>query len=161
MYINMLKSYGRKTVLCIAGATFVCLVVLLVVAQQQRLQVDETSRESEVGMRSLQSLRDLGAESSALTDSDSPVIQGQQDSDARKGFSAYFSKLTRGRREVEKPTLPANAATNAPPAEDISADDIFIAVKTTKKFHRSRLDLLLDTWISRNLQQVSDHLPAS
>lgn len=145
----MLKSYGRKTVLSVAGATFACLVVLLVVAQQQRrLQVDETSIESEVGMRSLQSLRDLGAESRALTDSDS---QGAQNA---KGFSAYFSKLSRGRREVEKPTLPSNAATDATPAEDISADDVFIAVKTTKKFHRSRLDLLLDTWISRNMQQT-------
>lgn len=152
----MLKSYGRKTVLSVAGATFACLVVLLVVAQQQRrLQVDETSIESEVGMRSLQSLRDLGAESRALTDSDS---QGAQNA---KGFSAYFSKLSRGRREVEKPTLPSNAATDATPAEDISADDVFIAVKTTKKFHRSRLDLLLDTWISRNMQQVSGHYHAT
>lgn len=152
MYFMMLKSYGRKAVLSVAGATFACLVVLLVVAQQQRqLQVDETSSESEVGMRSLQSLRDLGAES----ESDS---QGAQNV---KGFSAYFSKLSRGRREVEKPTLPSNAATDATPAEDISADDVFIAVKTTKKFHRSRLDLLLDTWISRNLQQVSSHSHAS
>lgn len=157
MFIMMLKSYGRKAVLSAAGATFACLVVLLVVAQQQqrRLQVDETSSESEVGMRSLQSLRDLGAESRAQSDSDS---QGAQNG---KGFSGYFSKLSRGRRDVEKPTLPSNAATDATPAEDISADDVFIAVKTTKKFHRSRLDLLLDTWISRNLQQVSGRSHAS
>ncbi|KAG5280161.1 hypothetical protein AALO_G00085650 [Alosa alosa] len=151
----MLKSYGRKTALSVAGATLACLVVLLLVAQQQqRLQVDEMSSESEVGMRSLQSLRDLGAESGVLTDSDSETLQGQQNGDTRKGFSAYFSKLSRGRREVEKPTLSTNAATDTTPAEDISADDVFIAVKTTKKFHRSRLDLLLDTWISRNLQQT-------
>ncbi|XP_076121025.1 beta-1,3-N-acetylglucosaminyltransferase lunatic fringe [Alosa pseudoharengus] len=151
----MLKSYGRKTALSVAGATLACLVVLLLVAQQQqRLQVDEMSSESEVGMRSLQSLRDLGAESGVLTDSDSETIQGQQNGDTSKGFSAYFSKLSRGRREVEKPTLSTNAATDTIPAEDISADDVFIAVKTTKKFHRSRLDLLLDTWISRNLQQT-------
>uniref|UniRef100_A0A673J458 O-fucosylpeptide 3-beta-N-acetylglucosaminyltransferase n=1 Tax=Sinocyclocheilus rhinocerous TaxID=307959 RepID=A0A673J458_9TELE len=48
----------------------------------------------------------------------------------------------------------SGATTDAPPAEDISADDIFIAVKTTKKFHRSRLDLLLHTWISRNMRQT-------
>ncbi|NXY72313.1 LFNG acetylglucosaminyltransferase, partial [Glareola pratincola] len=36
------------------------------------------------------------------------------------------------------------------PAEDISPRDVFIAVKTTKKFHKARLELLLDTWISRN-----------
>uniref|UniRef100_A0A8C1HSA4 O-fucosylpeptide 3-beta-N-acetylglucosaminyltransferase n=1 Tax=Cyprinus carpio carpio TaxID=630221 RepID=A0A8C1HSA4_CYPCA len=69
-------------------------------------------------------------------------------------FSAYFSKLTRSRREADKPSEASGATTDAPPAEDISADDIFIAVKTTKKFHRSRLDLLLDTWISRNMQQT-------
>ncbi|XP_023792913.1 beta-1,3-N-acetylglucosaminyltransferase lunatic fringe [Cyanistes caeruleus] len=33
---------------------------------------------------------------------------------------------------------------------DISPRDVFIAVKTTKKFHKARLELLLDTWISRN-----------
>lgn len=147
----MLKTYGRKAAFSAAGATFACLVVLLVVAQQQqRLQVDETSSDSEAGMRSLQSLSDMGAES----DSEVSVNDGQS-TESRKGFSAYFSKLSRGRREVEKPTQPTNSATNEPPAEDISADDIFIAVKTTKKFHRSRLDLLLDTWISRNMQQVN------
>uniref|UniRef100_A0A4W4DM15 Beta-1,3-N-acetylglucosaminyltransferase n=1 Tax=Electrophorus electricus TaxID=8005 RepID=A0A4W4DM15_ELEEL len=83
----------------------------------------------------------------------SPTEQVVQD-DRKRGFSAYFSKLSRSRREAEKPTVSAKAATNTPPAEDISADDIFIAVKTTKKFHKSRLDLLLDTWISRNLQQT-------
>lgn len=146
----MLKTYSRKAAFSAAGATFACLVVLLVVAQQQqRLQVDETSSDSEAGMRSLQSLSDLGAES----DSEVSLNDGQI-TESRKGFSAYFSKLSRDRREVEKPTQPTNSATNEPPAEDISADDIFIAVKTTKKFHRSRLDLLLDTWISRNMQQT-------
>jgi len=146
----MLKTYSRKAAFSAAGATFACLVVLLVVAQQQqRLQVDETSSDSEAGMRSLQSLSELGAES----DSEVSVNDGQS-TESRKGFSAYFSKLSRGRREVEKPTQATNSATNEPPAEDISADDIFIAVKTTKKFHRSRLDLLLDTWISRNMQQT-------
>ncbi|XP_051482759.1 beta-1,3-N-acetylglucosaminyltransferase manic fringe [Apus apus] len=32
--------------------------------------------------------------------------------------------------------------------------DIFIAVKTTKRFHRSRMELLLDTWISRATEQT-------
>ncbi|NXA56146.1 RFNG acetylglucosaminyltransferase, partial [Nothocercus julius] len=38
--------------------------------------------------------------------------------------------------------------------EDISARDIFIAVKTTRKHHRSRLELLLQTWISRTRGQT-------
>uniref|UniRef100_A0A8C2J0S1 Beta-1,3-N-acetylglucosaminyltransferase n=1 Tax=Cyprinus carpio TaxID=7962 RepID=A0A8C2J0S1_CYPCA len=93
----MSKAYGRKSVFSLAGATVTCLGLLLFLSQHQRTQMDGMQNESEVGLRSLQSLGE---------------------------------------------------------SEDISADDIFIAVKTTKKFHRSRLDLLLDTWISRNMQQT-------
>lgn len=32
--------------------------------------------------------------------------------------------------------------------------DIFIAVKTTKKYHKSRLELLIQTWISKAKEQV-------
>ncbi|XP_075357307.1 beta-1,3-N-acetylglucosaminyltransferase manic fringe isoform X5 [Mycteria americana] len=40
----------------------------------------------------------------------------------------------------------------------LTLGDIFIAVKTTKRFHQSRMELLLDTWISRAREQVSrDH----
>lgn len=37
----------------------------------------------------------------------------------------------------------------------LTLGDIFIAVKTTKRFHQSRVELLLDTWISQASQQVS------
>lgn len=37
----------------------------------------------------------------------------------------------------------------------LTLGDIFIAVKTTKRFHQSRMELLLDTWISQASQQVS------
>lgn len=33
-------------------------------------------------------------------------------------------------------------------------EDLFIAVKTTRKYHKTRLDLLLKTWISRAKQQT-------
>uniref|UniRef100_A0A672TQ73 Fringe-like glycosyltransferase domain-containing protein n=1 Tax=Strigops habroptila TaxID=2489341 RepID=A0A672TQ73_STRHB len=36
----------------------------------------------------------------------------------------------------------------------LTLEDIFIAVKTTKRFHQSRMELLLDTWISRAREQV-------
>ncbi|KAK2512771.1 Mfng [Columba guinea] len=36
----------------------------------------------------------------------------------------------------------------------LSLGDIFIAVKTTKRFHQSRMELLLDTWISRARDQT-------
>ncbi|XP_036393868.1 beta-1,3-N-acetylglucosaminyltransferase lunatic fringe-like [Megalops cyprinoides] len=149
----MLKSCGKKCAASIvAGVAFTFLVVLLVAAQHQRIQVDERPNGRDVGMRSLQSLENLS------TSKDAPADQSQSKDNSRlgqvKGFSAYFTKLTRGRREVEKPESQAKAATEAPPAEDINPNDIFIAVKTTKKFHQSRLDLLLDTWISRNMQQT-------
>lgn len=37
---------------------------------------------------------------------------------------------------------------------ELQLGDIFIGVKTTWSFHRSRLDLLLDTWVSRTRQQT-------
>ncbi|NXG53936.1 MFNG acetylglucosaminyltransferase, partial [Psilopogon haemacephalus] len=36
----------------------------------------------------------------------------------------------------------------------LTLGDIFIAVKTTKKFHQSRMELLLDTWISQTREQT-------
>lgn len=141
--MNMSKAYGRKVVLSLAGATVTCLGLLLFLSQHQRTQMDGMQNESEVGLRSLQSLGESEADDGA-----------QPEQNGKKGFSAYFTKLTRSRREADKPTEASGATTDAPPAEDISAGDIFIAVKTTKKFHRSRLDLLLDTWISRNMQQT-------
>ncbi|NXE13240.1 MFNG acetylglucosaminyltransferase, partial [Lophotis ruficrista] len=36
----------------------------------------------------------------------------------------------------------------------LTLGDIFIAVKTTKKFHQSRMELLLDTWISQAREQT-------
>ncbi|KAJ8389666.1 hypothetical protein AAFF_G00115420 [Aldrovandia affinis] len=149
----MLKNFGKKLAISIAGATFTCLVVLLVAGQHQIIQVTEVPIESEVGMRSLQSMDSMGTH---VGDKSSSEIQSQDSSQSasRKGFSAYFSKLTRDRRDLEKPESQAGFATEATPAEDINPGDIFIAVKTTKKFHQSRLDLLLDTWISRNMQQT-------
>ncbi|XP_003514876.1 beta-1,3-N-acetylglucosaminyltransferase manic fringe [Cricetulus griseus] len=41
-----------------------------------------------------------------------------------------------------------------PGSLELQLGDIFIAVKTTWAFHRSRLDLLLDTWVSRTRQQT-------
>lgn len=132
----MLKNNGKKTVICVSSTACLCLMLLLVAVQHHRAQVAQEEQAGGVGedpgMRSL-------------------LQEAQQE---KSGFSAYFSKLTRGRREVGKPAKSSAAAAEPPPAEDLSADDIFIAVKTTKKFHQSRLNLLLDTWISRNMQQV-------
>lgn len=68
-------------------------------------------------------------------------------------LSEYFSLLTRSRRDAGPPPggvpRPADGRPR-PPVEQLAPRDVFIAVKTTKKFHRARLDLLLETWISRH-----------
>ncbi|XP_071066955.1 beta-1,3-N-acetylglucosaminyltransferase radical fringe isoform X2 [Dasypus novemcinctus] len=51
---------------------------------------------------------------------------------------------------------PATPATPAPPAAHprLRPDDVFIAVKTTRKNHGPRLALLLRTWVSRARRQT-------
>lgn len=133
--------------LSVAGAAVTCVALLVVCAQHSRSALGDAHGDAEVGMRSLQSVGELEVNGEVQSE------QEAQDGE-KKGFSAYFSKLTRSRREVEKPPgADAGAPSNAP-AEELRPDDLFIAVKTTKKFHQPRLDLLLETWISRNVQQV-------
>lgn len=69
-----------------------------------------------------------------------------------KVFSAYFRKLTREKRAIK---VPPRKSAPPGPVERLSPSDLFIAVKTTERYHGQRLELLLDTWISRNMQQVS------
>lgn len=146
----MLKSSSRKTVLSAAGAAVTCLALLVVLAQQRRSAHVDAHVDAELGMRSLQSVAEVEADGGGQQ-SDKVALDG-----GKKGFSAYFSKLTRSRREaVEKPTAAHAGTPSSAPAEELRPDDLFIAVKTTKKFHQPRLDLLLETWISRNVQQVS------
>ncbi|KAM4585072.1 beta-1,3-N-acetylglucosaminyltransferase lunatic fringe-like isoform 2-T2 [Odontesthes bonariensis] len=66
-------------------------------------------------------------------------------------FSTYFRRLTRERRAVSGPER-----RSAPPrpVEQLTQADLFVAVKTTGRYHRQRLELLLDTWVSRNTPQT-------
>lgn len=138
----MLKNNGKKTAVCVSTAAVLCLLMLLVAVRHRGAQV----RAKSTGQEDTRS--PPGAEAG----------EASAQSGGQKGFSAYFGKLSRGRREAEKPTARSSGSagdTAPPPAEDIRPDDLFIAVKTTKKFHQSRLNLLLDTWISRSMQQVT------
>ncbi|XP_066531839.1 beta-1,3-N-acetylglucosaminyltransferase lunatic fringe [Hoplias malabaricus] len=138
----LLKSVSKKSALSAAGATLACVALLVVVAQRRSSAFEGSQEERVVSLGSLQSPGEAGTTEGAHSE--------------KRGFSAYFSKLSRNRREAQRPGGAATTAVESspPPAELISAEDVFIAVKTTKKFHKSRLDLLLDTWISRNLQQT-------
>nr|XP_020478393.1 beta-1,3-N-acetylglucosaminyltransferase lunatic fringe-like [Monopterus albus] len=68
-----------------------------------------------------------------------------------KVFSTYFRKLSRERRSI---SAPPRSSGSPRPVERLSPADLFIAVKTTRRYHRQRLALLLDTWISRNTPQT-------
>jgi|UniRef100_A0A8C0ZUJ6 hypothetical protein len=62
----------------------------------------------------------------------------------------YHSSLSpQGVQETPRLSQPS------PQPGELSLHDVFIAVKTTLAFHRSRLDLLLHTWVSRTRQQVT------
>lgn len=134
-----------------AGAAVTCVALLVVLAQQRRSAHGDAHGDAEPGMRALRSGPEMEA-GGGVQQGDLAVRDGD-----KKGFSAYFSKLTRSRREaVESPTAErTSSAPSSAPAEDLRPDDLFIAVKTTKKFHQPRLELLLETWISRTVQQVS------
>lgn len=147
----MLKNCGRKFLLSLVGATFTCLLVLMV--EQQNREVVEAP----------QGVEGSSPPSPLMVEADPSPGRAVEERDASaaapKGaqtFSAYINKLTRVRRDVEQVATPSAEGSGAskPPAEDIAANDVFIAVKTTKKFHRSRMDLLMDTWISRSKEQT-------
>ncbi|XP_048156791.1 beta-1,3-N-acetylglucosaminyltransferase manic fringe isoform X1 [Corvus hawaiiensis] len=55
----------------------------------------------------------------------------------------------RGQKDL-KPHPPEEYRTEG----SLTLGDIFIAVKTTKRFHQSRMELLLDTWISQASEQT-------
>lgn len=140
----MLKRCGRRLLLGLAGALLACLLVLT--ADPPPAPVP-----AERGRRALHSLVPpaLGLEAAAA-----PRVLARE----VHSLSEYFSLLTRARRDAGPPPdgnpRPADGHPRTP-AEPLVPRDVFIAVKTTRKFHRARLDLLLETWISRHKEMVS------
>lgn len=61
----------------------------------------------------------------------------------------YLSPSPKSGRE------PPGLSPPSPPPQELQLQDVYIAVKTTRAFHHSRLDLLLDTWVSRTREQVT------
>ncbi|KFQ22871.1 PREDICTED: beta-1,3-N-acetylglucosaminyltransferase manic fringe [Merops nubicus] len=55
----------------------------------------------------------------------------------------------RGQKDLKAHPLEGSRAEGS-----LTLEDVFIAVKTTKRFHQSRMELLLDTWISRVREQT-------
>lgn len=137
----MLKSCGRKLLLSLVGSMFTCLLVLMV---EPPGRPGLARGEAGGAQRALQSLGAVAVAPPA------PAVAVAEGPAALRSFADYFGRLSRARREL--PAAPPSPP--RPPAEDISPRDVFIAVKTTKKFHKARLELLLDTWISRNRDMV-------
>ncbi|XP_078096186.1 beta-1,3-N-acetylglucosaminyltransferase lunatic fringe isoform X1 [Mustelus asterias] len=149
----MLRLCVRKVLLSLLGAMLTCLLVLLL-DQGQGQELVQGGLE--LRSRSLQSWESPGEPEERLQ----PRGAASSPEPPARSFKQYFSELSRGKgsgqglpspREQERSQA---AATAAPFRDDIGAGDLFIAVKTTKKFHRARLELLLDTWISRNREQT-------
>lgn len=145
----MLKRCGRRLLLALAGALLACLLVLTA-------DPPPPPPPAERGRRALRSLAGPAgvAPAPGLEAAAAPGALARE----VRSLSEYFSRLTRARRDAGSP--PGGAARPAdahprPPAEPLAPRDVFIAVKTTKKFHRARLDLLLETWISRHKEMVS------
>lgn len=140
----MLKRCGRRLLLGLAGALLACLLVLTADPPPPPVPAER-------GRRALHS---LVATAPGLGAAAAPGALARE----VHSLSEYFSLLTRARRDAGPP--PGGAPRPAdghpqPPVEPLAPRDVFIAVKTTRKFHRARLDLLLETWISRHKEMVS------
>ncbi|XP_068119122.1 beta-1,3-N-acetylglucosaminyltransferase radical fringe [Hyperolius riggenbachi] len=64
------------------------------------------------------------------------------------------SSFQAGRRRQAEPHQNAKPMDESHEKGDLRVDDLFIAVKTTKKFHKTRINLLLQTWISQAKEET-------
>ncbi|KAF6735113.1 Beta-1,3-N-acetylglucosaminyltransferase radical fringe [Oryzias melastigma] len=62
------------------------------------------------------------------------------------------TKLPKNRNDSPKTGL--GPFSRSRPLDKLELEDIFIAVKTTRKYHKSRLELLIHTWVSRAKEQT-------
>ncbi|KAM4716249.1 beta-1,3-N-acetylglucosaminyltransferase radical fringe isoform 2-T5 [Anableps anableps] len=59
------------------------------------------------------------------------------------------------RTEIPTPKRTVDGNISGPrPTDKLELKDIFIAVKTTRKYHKSRLELLIQTWVSQAKEQT-------
>uniref|UniRef100_A0A8C4QP56 O-fucosylpeptide 3-beta-N-acetylglucosaminyltransferase n=1 Tax=Eptatretus burgeri TaxID=7764 RepID=A0A8C4QP56_EPTBU len=99
----------------------------------------------------------------SLTGQTSSLSGSAEERDGPETLARYLKITTGVIRHRE--TLPSTASTSpsqesgiprtlTPLRHSLGESDLFVAVKTTRKYHRSRLDLLLRTWISRSREQT-------
>uniref|UniRef100_A0A667XBI3 O-fucosylpeptide 3-beta-N-acetylglucosaminyltransferase n=1 Tax=Myripristis murdjan TaxID=586833 RepID=A0A667XBI3_9TELE len=88
----------------------------------------------------------------------SSVGQGSPiEAEGTKSRDQGSRKGTNSHRSPEAGTLPGGKGVGPPGSrsrDPLELKDIFIAVKTTRKYHKSRLELLFQTWVSRAKEQT-------
>lgn len=149
----MLQRCGRRLLLALVGALLACLLVLTA-------DPPPTPVPAERGRRALRSL--AGSSGAAPAPGSRAAVDPGVLAREVHSLSEYFSLLTRARKDADPPPGVASRQGDShprPPAEVLSPHDVFIAVKTTRKFHRARLDLLFETWISRHKEMVRPARP--
>uniref|UniRef100_A0A8C0G231 MFNG O-fucosylpeptide 3-beta-N-acetylglucosaminyltransferase n=1 Tax=Chelonoidis abingdonii TaxID=106734 RepID=A0A8C0G231_CHEAB len=92
----------------------------------------------------------LGDCLSRLNESASPGWEGQRSAEAERLL--LLQDVGNGSRQRMEPPGPSKVDSSV--WRGLELGEVFIAVKTTKRFHWTRLELLLDTWISKAKEQT-------
>lgn len=128
-----------KKVIRALGGVLLTYFVIVLVDLQLRTKNPITTTLAE---RSVVGPRERQVEDDSLSSKyDFPKDSVKHGDGAQSEISPEKSKVKTNGRSVFRTSL--------------EPQDIFIAVKTTGRFHRTRLDLLLDTWISITKDHVS------
>ena len=69
-----------------------------------------------------------------------------------RNLKPNFSNLM-FQKSSKRASLPDNP--NYPIGDDVTLDDVYISVKTSQKYHQSRLRIVVDTWFEQAKDQVS------
>uniref|UniRef100_UPI0035901C2E beta-1,3-N-acetylglucosaminyltransferase manic fringe-like n=1 Tax=Myxine glutinosa TaxID=7769 RepID=UPI0035901C2E len=92
------------------------------------------------------------ADESKSKDKFEPISPKRILSVLHRDISSYISSLVRQRGSAGAKQL--KHPPEVPQRGALDGSDVFVAVKTTSRFHTSRLSLLLDTWIGRAKEQT-------
>ncbi|XP_067875650.1 beta-1,3-N-acetylglucosaminyltransferase lunatic fringe-like isoform X2 [Heterodontus francisci] len=134
----------KKIFLTISGATVTLLLVVF---------VDYQRREDGSGGRVKTDRLSVAPNGQGFS-AESP--DGQKLAEPLRAIGSYFRALEcdTERDKIRAPSLKLTAGAITNLENKVELRDIFIAIKTTHKFHKSRLELLLETWISRVWEQT-------
>lgn len=104
----------------------------------------------------IQLLRDYQARHSRKINNNVLILSPEDEDIAPiQGYNEKISSFPQKKTNLSQlVVLPAESSIEHNKPTTLS--DIYIAVKTTKKFHESRVQLLLDTWIPLARQSVSN-----